>query len=377
MEQYIYLDHNATTPAFSHVINKVITILGKPYNASSVHGFGRKAKAYLEDARRSIGQSLQAPNATIIFTATGTEANNLVLKGSTNFTKKIVSSIEHPSLTSLDVECDHIPVKSNGIVDINALEKILASVDAPALVSVMYANNETGVIQPIKDIVTLTHAYGGVVHTDASQALGKVPISIADLGIDMMTISSHKCGGISGAAALIISPCITLKGMIQGGGQELGFRAGTENIAAIIGLAEAVDSLHLSLDEMPRLEKLRLYLESTLKAIAPNIIIYGEDVARLPNTSYFTMPSVSNNTQLIHFDMDGIMVSSGSACSSGRVASSHVLEAMGVEEPFSSQAIRVSMGRNTSKNEINDFITSWKTLYERTSNKNNMKQEAA
>lgn len=357
----IYLDHNATTPATDAAKAAMFAVMDAPLNASSVHRFGRDAKKLLDRARAQIRNAVNAENYHVIFTATGTEANNLALKGGAWCLVPgalFVSAVEHASVLNTAPDAARIPVDTNGIINLHELQKLLSTKhEAPGttLVSIQLANNETGVIQPIAEIAQLVHEAGGMLHVDAVQGLGKIAVDVSKLNADMLTLSSHKIGGPLGAAALLVKPGIELKGQIIGGGQELGLRAGTENVPAIVGFGVAAEGL-----KFPD-SALRDYLEVSL----PEAVVFGYEAARLPNTSCIGMPSVSNETQLIHFDLEGIAVSAGSACSSGKVKLSHVLTAMGVAKETAHTAIRVSLSAATTKQEIDQFIASWKALFAR------------
>lgn len=373
----VYLDYNATAPARPEAIARMQELLALPMNASSVHAFGREAKKHLEDARKVIAEAISAWPNEIIFTASGTEANLTALRGTGR--RVIVSAIEHSSVirhsgesrnpaATKDVDPglrrdDVIPVDSNGVVDLSALEKMLAG-GPPALVSVMLANNETGVIQPVAEVAAICRAYGALLHCDAVQGLGKIPVDFGALGADMMTLAGHKCGGPVGAAALVVRRELPLQPLLTGGGQELNRRAGTENIAAIVGFARAVELIDLS-----HMQKVRGWLDGMEREISSPLqaegVIIGSAVSRLPNTSCIAMPGVSNEVQLMDFDLKGFAVSAGSACSSGRIEPSHVLRAMGVDKKLAGSAIRVSAGWKTTQKEIGDFAHAWQALYQR------------
>lgn len=323
-------------------------------NASSVHAEGRSARKMLDDAREQVARAVGVIAPMVVFTSGGSEANNLALKGAP-VERLIVSAIEHPAVLEAakasGKSVEVIPVDANGVVDLAALEALLKG--PRALVSLMLANNETGVIQPVADIARM--AQGHLVHTDAVQALGKVPVNFGLLGVDMMTLSAHKLGGPVGAGALIVRDGLALEPLIHGGGQELRRRAGTENIPAIAGFG-AVAQMKLQ-----DCKALRDRLEAALEGA----VIFGRDVERLPNTTCFAYPGMNAETLLMGFDLEGIAVSSGSACSSGKVAKSHVLSAMGAAPEISKAAIRVSLGWDTTENHIDHFIAAWRKIVER------------
>lgn len=358
----IYFDYNATAPLQSTALEAMIEWKEAPANASSVHGFGRRARQTIEKTRQLLLQAVNAKNMQVVFTSTGTEANNLALKG-LKVEHIFVSAIEHPSVLKAAPQAIPIKVNGTGVIDLEAFEQLLAKTSGKALVSVMLANNETGVIQPLQKIVSIAKKYNALVHTDAVQALGKIKIDAQALGIDMMTVSAHKLGGPQGAAALLIRKGLVLESLLQGGGQEQGMRAGTENVIAISGFGAVLNQLDVK--NFATVEKLRNELESELCTIDPAIKVIGDEAMRLPNTSCIVMPSISSETQLIEFDLQGFAVSAGSACSSGKVAPSHVLLAMGVKENDAKCAIRVSMGQQNTKQEVQAFIKVWKELYQR------------
>jgi cysteine desulfurase len=351
----VYLDYNATCPQRPESIAAMQKWLALPANPSSAHGFGRAAKKQLEDARKVIAEKISAWPNEIIFTASGTEANATALRGLPD-RKLLVSAIEHSSVLSCGDE--RIKVDSNGIIDFSDLEQKLISSEQPALVSIMLANNETGVIQPISQIAELCKKHNAFLHCDAVQALGKIPVDFSLLGVDMLTISAHKCGGPLGVAALVVKNNLAIKPLLTGGGQELSRRAGTENIAAIAGFAAAIEAIDLQ-----QMQKLRILIDEMEEKIqSAGGIIFGKNAQRLPNTTCVAMPGVSSETQLIDFDLNGYAISAGSACSSGRIEKSHVLLAMGVSPELAGCAIRVSAGWNTKPEEIERFTEAWLKL---------------
>ncbi len=361
-QQSIYLDYNATAPMHPRAISALQLWLGVPANPSSVHSFGRAAKKGLEDARKTIAEAISAWANEVIFTSSGTEANNMALLGFPE-RRLLVSAVEHSSvLGTLDLELGirelGIRVKENGVIDLSDLEKKLASDPRPALVSVMLANNETGVIQPIAEVAEICKKYGALLHCDAVQALGKISLDFSLLGTDMMTISAHKCGGGVGAAALIVKNNLAIKPLIIGGGQELGRRAGTENIAAIAAFAAAVENIDLA--QMKNLRGWLDDMENKMKSAGG--IIIGADADRLPNTSCVAMRGASNEVQLMNFDLAGFAVSAGSACSSGRVEVSKTLLAMGIPKETAVSSIRISGGWNSKESEIQAFTQNWLKL---------------
>lgn len=359
MRNAIYLDHNATTLLKPEVLRHMAEVMQAPYNPASIHTMGREAAKRLEEARQIIASTLGARHARVIFTSSGTEANNLALKGLEGY-KKAVSAAEHVSVLAAAEGAEILPVENTGILDLIALENFCKAHEGQNfLVSVMWANNETGVIQPVREIANIIHRYNGLFHSDASQAVGKIPVDMLESGVDMLTISGHKMGGPQGAAALVITKCVPLKAQTVGGGQESGFRAGTHNMAAIIGFGVAVEYI----DSMAHVAILRDEMEAVLQA--QGAIVIGKESPRLPNTSCIVMPGVKAETQLIHCDLNDIAISAGSACSSGKVGRSHVLQAMDVPEELASCAIRVSLGADTTQKEADVFVAVWKGLYEK------------
>jgi len=358
----IYFDNNSSCVIDNNVIAFIEHLLPLgPYNPSSIHEDGRKARILLETARNQIAKALNIDlnkdNYQIIFTSSGTEANNLAICNFKHLSM-IAGATEHVSI----LEADHpniklINVDKNGIIDEQDFQEKLK--DAK-FVSIMLANNETGVLQDIKTLTNIAHQHGAIMHCDASQAFGKIEVNLKSLNCDMMTISSHKFGGPLGAAALIIRKDLALKSIIKGGKQEQGMRAGTENVIAIAGFGLAAENNAERIKLASQCNILRDYLEDEILKFSPKTEIFGRNISRLPNTSCITMPGVKNEQQLITFDLAGISLSAGSACSSGRISASHVLIAMGAANP--SEAIRVSLSLNNTKEEVDKFISIWKDI---------------
>jgi cysteine desulfurase len=365
----IYLDYNATAPMRQEAFAATCELLQKPLNASSVHSNGRAAKAILEKSRTKIADIIGCFPAELVLTGCGTEANNMVLNG-VGDTAIAVCATEHSSVLKVASGAHLIPVNEHGIINMQALEEWLREVDSPALVAVMLANNETGVVQNVRDVAQLVHQYGGLVHCDAVQAFGKIAVDCTMLQVDFLSLSAHKIGGGLGAGALFIADKRILAPLIIGGGQEQGRRAGTENIAAISAFATAAEEAM----DMGWTKRLRGWLdemEQQCQAMfASEKIILGAGASRLPNTSCLRMPNVGSQTQLIHFDMAGIEVSAGSACSSGRVTRSHVVQAM-LGAGAGDDVIRISGGWNTTEEEIKSFTASWQKLARRLTDKRN------
>ncbi len=351
-----YLDHNATSPLRPVARAAMLSAWEVGGNASSVHAEGRAARKLLDDCRETLAFALGCLPQMITFTASGTEANNMALR-SVGAERILVSAVEHPSVLAAarasGKAVERIPVDRDGRVDLAALEPMLRG--ANVLVSVMLANNETGVIQPIAEVVALARKAGALVHVDAVQGFGKIPVNVGLLGCDLMSVAAHKVGGPVGVGALVIRDGLAVESLIVGGGQELRRRAGTENLAAIAGFAS------ISQEKPLNVSTLRDELESSLEDAA----ILGQGAERLPNTTCFAMPGFRAETLLMNFDLAGVAVSSGSACSSGKVGRSHVLDAMGAAPEISAAAIRVSLGWNTTAADVQHFITVWKQLVAR------------
>ncbi len=343
-----YLDHNATSPLRPEAKAAMLAALAAAGNASSVHAEGRAAFAILDEARERIATSLGVIPPMVIFTSGGSEANNLAIKG-TPVERLVISGIEHPSIVesakASGKPVEFIPVDRNGIIDLDTLDRMLASGPA-ALVSVMLANNETGVVEPLREVVAVAGRHGALVHTDAVQAYGKIDVSFPELGVDLLTISAHKLGGPVGAGALIVRDGIVLQPLIDGGGQERRRRAGTENIAAIAGFGA------LAGEKLLDIRRLRDRLESALEGA----VVIASSLERLPNTTCLAWPGLTAELLLMAFDLDGIAISSGSACSSGKVARSHVLAAMNLAPDILDGAIRVSLGWNTTDEDVDRFV---------------------
>ncbi|MCL2715426.1 MAG: cysteine desulfurase [Alphaproteobacteria bacterium] len=366
MQSRIYLDWNATTPLRSEARAAMAAAFDLVGNPSSIHAEGRQARHLVEDARLDIARSLGARPHGVIFTSSGTEANALALtpqqgrKGQVS--RLLVSAIEHASVLAggrFPAEAvSRIPVNACGIIDLDALAELLAA-GPPALVSIMAANNETGAIQPISAAARLVHDQGGLLHVDAIQAFGRIPYDINVAGADLSSLSGHKIGGPKGVGALILADGLSgPEALLHGGGQEQGRRAGTENVAGIAGFAAAaVAAIAAREADMARLAILRRRLESALEDSGARI--FSQQVDRLPNTTLFALPGLQAQTAVINFDLDAIALSSGAACSSGKVQSSHVLVAMGCDADGARGALRISLGGSTTEAEIDRCIDIW------------------
>jgi cysteine desulfurase len=358
----IYMDYNATQPVKPAVRDAMIEILAAPTNASSIHRLGQRARGHVERARADIAALIGAKPGEILFTSGATEANATVLRG-TALDRVLVSAIEHPSIRNAADNPLVVPVDRDGLIDLAALDRMLVEIREPALVSLMLANNETGVIQPVAEAAAIVHANGGLLHSDAPQAVGRIPVDVRALDVDLLTLSAHKMGGPQGAGALYIRDGLTLSPLLKGGAQEMRRRAGTENVAAIAGFGVAARLAAEDHGFGGRMAELRDRMEARLIAIAPDIAVHGGNVARLGNTSCFGAPGLLAETALIALDLAGIAVSSGSACSSGAVEPSPVLLAMGVPETAAREEIRVSLGWMTEQADIDHLVESWGTIW--------------
>ncbi len=360
----IYLDYAATTPLDPEVLQTMLPFLTQTYgNASSIHRYGRAARAAMDTAREQIATLINADFAEIYFTGSGTEADNLALFGAMHAASKdknhlIVSAVEHHAvlhaahaLQMQGYEVTTVPVDSMGCV---APETVAAALtDRTALVSIMHANNEIGTIQPIREIAKIAHAQGAKFHTDAVQTMGQMPIDVRELDCDLMTLSAHKIYGPKGVGALYIKQGTKISPQIHGGAQEREKRAGTENIAAIVGFGHAASLTQLRRETEPsHLEKLRDGFLVKLQTVIPDLRLNGDRLLRLPNNLNVSVSGVEGPTLLMNLDRHGIAASSGSACSSGSIEPSHVLKAIGLNDSLASSGIRFSLGRLTAEDEL-------------------------
>ena len=367
MTERVYLDWNATTPLRPEAKAAMASAWELAGNPSSIHAEGRQARRLVEDARAAVAAAVGAVPRNVTFTSGGTEANALALTpgvrraGSPPAQRLLVSAIEHASvLTGGRFSPDlvrRIGVTPDGLIDLDQLRQALAD-GSPALVSIMAANNETGAVQPVAAAAEIVRSAGALLHVDAIQALGKIPFDIKELGVDLASLSAHKIGGPKGIGALVTAEGVEgVEPLLRGGGQERGHRAGTENVAGIAGFGAAVA---MEADGT-RLQALRSRLERGLKQ-TPGTIVFSEKASRLPNTTLFTVPGLRAETAVIGFDLAGIAVSSGSACSSGKVQPSHVLEAMGFGPKIAQGAVRLSLGWSTSETDIDRALEAWRKL---------------
>ena len=372
MAERVYLDWNATTPLRPEAREAMAAAFELVGNPSSVHAEGRRARHLIEEARAVIAGAVGASARNVVFTSGGTEANALALTpglrtpAGAPVERLVLSAIEHPSVLSggrfaRDV-ITTVGVTPSGRLDLERLRAVLAA-GPPALVSVMAANNETGALQPISEAADIVHEAGSLLHVDAIQAIGKIPFNINDVWADIVSLSAHKIGGPKGVGALAFREGLSgLAPLLRGGGQEFGRRAGTENVAGIAGFGAAVKAAMAALPgEAGRLEGLRNRLEAGLRE-TKGLIIFAADGPRLPNTSLFSAPGLKAETAVIGFDLEGIAVSSGSACSSGKVQPSHVLEAMAVGARLAQGAVRLSLGWSTREADVDLCVQAWRKL---------------
>jgi len=375
IKKRIYLDYNATAPLRPPARAAMEAALELPGNASSVHTEGRAARGAIERARTQVAALVNAASASVIFTSGASEANMQALSpvlhvasGQVNLTRLFVSAVEHPSVLQggrfRPDQVSLLPVDGSGVIDLAELRSAVAAEVTNGglpLVSVMAANNETGVLQPVDEIGQIMRELGGYLHVDAVQAAGRIKLDIDQVGAQMMSISSHKIGGPQGAGALAFRDGeIRPQNLISGGGQESRRRAGTENVAAIAGFGAAAAAASEELSGIGRIGAMRDGLEESLKAFNARTVIFGDKAARLANTSCFALPGQRAETTLIALDLAGFAVSSGSACSSGKVSASHVLAAMAVGKAESLGALRVSLGWATTSDDIDGFIDFWR-----------------
>ena len=369
-----YFDHNATSPLHPEVVEAILPYLHNAVgNASSLHSTGRLARSAIETARGQVAELVNCAADSVIFTSGGSEANNLLLKGYLDLAspRPIISSeIEHPSVLQPLAQLERsgrqvirLESNSSGQVDLKAAQPILR-VNDPEILSIMLANNETGVLQPVQQLVQLTDSDRCLTHTDATQVVGKLPVDMKQLGVDALTLSGHKLQGPQGIGALIVNRKPT-RVLISGGAQEKYQRAGTENVAMIVGLGKAAQVAALEMQQKGHhLLQLREVFESKLATI-PGTIIFGSDADRLPNTTYFSLPYYHGETLLMELDRAGFALASGSACHSEVTKASHVLTAMGIDEGLALNAVRVSFGKSNTLQEVDALVSKLQNLIDK------------
>jgi len=376
-----YLDYNATAPLRPEVREAIVAALDAHGNPSSVHAEGREARALIESARAKVAALASARAEDVIFTSGGSEANALALAAQAGEAWHCyISAVEHPSVLAggrfYRESTTRIPVSGDGVIDLDVLAAELAKHHLGGwrpFVSLMAANNETGAIQPVAVAAEIVHAAGGLLHTDAVQVAGRLPLDFGALGADMMTLSAHKLGGPKGVGVLVLREGVAVEPLIKGGGQEWRRRAGTENVAGIVGFGVAAELAAAELEKAAALVSLRDELESRALEVEPGTVVVSGRVARLPNTSCIAVPGTKAETLVIGLDLAQVAVSAGSACSSGKVEASHVLSAMGLSSELAQGAIRVSLGFGTTSADIERFIGAWGELIKRM----RQRQEAA
>lgn len=385
----VYLDYNATAPLRTEALAAIETGLSVVGNPSSVHAEGRAARAIVETARAQVAAAVGVAAKRIIFTSGASESNTWVLKNG-RWSRIIVSAVEHDSVLAparaSDCELAVARVDADGVVDLCELERLLAikkthlqgSRGGPVLVSLQAANGETGVCQPIDEVIALARDYGAVVHVDAVQLLGKAAWSDALGEADALSLSAHKIGGPKGVGALIANDRMDLSPYIHGGGQEQRKRAGTENVAGIAGFGAACAAIvRCQAEERARIERLRDELEQRVKDVTPDICVLSPGAMRLPNTSCIAMRETKAETVVMALDLEGIAVSAGSACSSGKVGRSHVLEAMGLEDQLAGSAIRISLGWASTREDVEKFLFAWGCVMQRLATRTSAERKIA
>lgn len=362
----VYLDHNASAPLRPEARAAMVAALDIDGNASSVHQQGRRARAAIEDAREAVAGLVGAKPEEIVFTSGATEANNWVIRCAGR--RLAVGAVEHESVlapaTMVDPELVVLPCDGDGVVDIEASISAVRRVDGEqGCFSLQLANGETGVLQNIAKAAAAMRMAGFAVHCDAVQAVGRIGVDFAALGLDLMSVSSHKLGGPKGVGALVIRDGFDLPPLMAGGGQERRRRSGTENVAAIAGFGAAAMAAKAGLDRMRDIARLRDVLEADVASITPDAVVIGDGAERLPNTTCIAVPGAQAASQLIKLDLAGIAVSAGSACSSGKIGGSHVLAAMGVEKRLAHGALRISLGHTTTTDDIERFLGAWEAIH--------------
>lgn len=371
----LYFDYNATAPLLAEAQSAMVDAMGLPGNPSSVHAEGRKSRTVITGAREAVARLCGVPAAQVVFCSGATEAANHVLtpdfrmgRSPVRVSRLLVSAVEHPAMLSggrfAAEQITVLPVDSEGCIKLSALAEALAEHDQSSgqvMLGLQLANNETGVVQPVREAADIVKAYRGIVVIDAVQGAGRLPLSLEALGADFMILSSHKIGGPKGIGALVSAGEVLMPApLLRGGGQEKGHRGGTENLVCIAGFGAAADAAREALADIGRVADLRDRLEAQLKELAPDVIVHGSTVERLANTCFFSLPGLKAETAQIAFDMEGVAVSAGAACSSGKIGTSHVLSAMGADADLG--AIRVSLGQEHMQNDIDRFLEAFNAI---------------
>ncbi len=359
-----YLDHNASSPLRPEARAAMLAALDVTGNPSSVHTEGRRARAVIETAREAVAALVGAKPGEVVFTSGASEANNCVIAA--GWKTICVSAIEHDSVLAPARACGAkviaLPARSDGMVDLDAVADQLANAAGAGerlLLSVMLANNETGVVQPVAAAAEFARAHGISLHVDAVQGPGRLSVNFATLGADTLTISGHKLGGPRGVGALIIRDGVNLPALIKGGGQERRRRGGTENVAGIAGFGAAAERVAREAGQAARIKVLRDKLEAGIAAATPQAVIIGQSAPRITNTSCIAMPGRASETMVIRMDLEGVAVSAGAACTSGKIGANSVLVAMGLGPDITGSAVRVSLGPETTDTDIAAFLAAW------------------
>lgn len=362
-----YLDNNASAPLRDSARAAMVAAMDVTGNPSSVHAEGRRARAIVETAREQVAALVGARPSEIVFTSGATEANNAVMDA--GWKAICVSAIEHDSVLAPARACGAkviaLPASQDGVVDLGSVQEALshaAQGGARALLSVMMANNETGVIQPVAEAADLARSLGVALHVDAVQGVGRLPVDFASLGADTLTISAHKLGGPRGVGALVIRDGVNQPALVKGGGQERRRRGGTENVVGIAGFGAAAAEVARDVEAMKRASALRDQLEASVMSLTPDAVIIGRNAPRIGNTSCIAVPGKQAETLVIRMDMEGVAISAGAACTSGKVGANTVITAMGLPDSVARSAVRVSLGAETSETDIAAFLAAWQKV---------------
>ncbi|MCF8470751.1 MAG: cysteine desulfurase [Parvibaculum sp.] len=371
MRQRAYMDYNATAPLRPEARAAALAAFETVGNPSSVHAEGRAARMLVEGARADVAALAGVKPASVIFTSGGTEAARMAFhaaKTAQGVERLIVSAIEHDAILASagasGLPVDIAPVDTQGRLDLAGLQALLAS-GGKTLVALMLANNETGILQPVAEATALAHEAGALLLCDAVQAAGKIAFDFDELGVDMMLLGGHKIGAPLGVGALVLRDGLPFAALAVGGGQEMRRRSGSENVSGIAGFGAAARAAMEGLDAFTALGRLRDELEARIFESAPDAVFFGKGVERLPNTSYLAAPGLDAATVLMALDLDGVAVSAGAACSSGKIGRARVLDAMGVADELSRGAVRVSLGWSSDAADIARFVESWLRIFRR------------